>query len=540
MGMYLFFVKTICKVERDYEEIFNLVILRGSIPLFWYQDKGTMGMRLKFSREKEVSVSAFKKHFNKIKKNYGKIHVINLLGTGGDEVELSAYYSRFLEDEGISFTNFDFNRYSLNFKSLRSLFYEKLDQVEDKNVVFRVSCLDCLDRTNVVQYLICEYLLRDTLGITEEGLFECLRRVWVENGNVLSNFYSGADSLKSELALKGRRSFGGLFDDFLISAARVINGRFTDKAKNEIIITLLQRGTERNTALIDDNVLNNSDSLAIECEWENAGLLLVLTWCLNHKKHSEDLDFSVNVDEDIAIVAISLQKVFSSYKKFVTEEKKGERERWKSHFNKKLSALGFVLVSQNFTLDIGLMLFARRELSNRIKKIKTRKHRQKTYIFRDNISVSISFLLGGKTYSFTACNLNVSRKEIEIKNSRLDLHFDQIMNGESDYVFIAGNFHTPLFLGESELEERAEAMEYESLILKDCLSNYLERLKGVSEAPVTFLPTSGMDGKSKDPMYSSRILFGGRIKSLEYVDVLFHATSFRPVYGKFHIESSPE
>ncbi|EQB61850.1 synaptojanin-like protein [Vairimorpha apis BRL 01] len=68
-----------------------------------------------------------------------------------------------------------------------------------------------------------------------------LQECWTENGNALSNLYTGSDVMKKELSLKQKRSLKGMFDDFVISATRLINNRFTDKQKNKMINMLLGR-----------------------------------------------------------------------------------------------------------------------------------------------------------------------------------------------------------------------------------------------------------------------------------------------------------
>lgn len=66
-----------------------------------------------------------------------------------------------------------------------------------------------------------------------------LQECWTENGNSLSNLYTGSDVMKKELSLKQKRSFFGMIDDLFISATRLINNRFTDKQKNKMINILL-------------------------------------------------------------------------------------------------------------------------------------------------------------------------------------------------------------------------------------------------------------------------------------------------------------
>lgn len=98
-------------------------------------------------------------------------------------------------------------------------------------IVFRVNCLDCLDRTNLVQFLIFSYL--------HPFRFNPIKSMWKHNGNSLSNFYTGSDALRADLSSKGKISVFGRVNDIFISANRMINNKFTDKEKQRIINLLL-------------------------------------------------------------------------------------------------------------------------------------------------------------------------------------------------------------------------------------------------------------------------------------------------------------
>lgn len=101
------------------------------------------------------------------------------------------------------------------------------------NVVFRVNCVDCLDRTNIGQFLIFSF--------SQKQNFRVAKRMWANNGDALSNMYTGSDALKSELPSKGSISVFGRLNDLVISANRMLNNRFTDRDKQQAIDLLLGR-----------------------------------------------------------------------------------------------------------------------------------------------------------------------------------------------------------------------------------------------------------------------------------------------------------
>lgn len=238
-GNVSLFVRTHFQVKRNNKPVFSFVVLRGSIPIFWSQRSQGLPARVSIHGSPNAVRDAFARHFEKLRREYGRVHVVNLLGGRRQEKELTAHFNRLLDLENIPHTTFDLNAYTDNYENLKFLFYFKLRGVDAQNVTFRVNCLDCLDRTNVAQFLICRFLFEKAVDC--DDVLKRMQECWTDNGNALSNLYTGSDAMKSELALKGRRSLLGYMDDFVISATRLINGRFTDRQKHSIINILLEK-----------------------------------------------------------------------------------------------------------------------------------------------------------------------------------------------------------------------------------------------------------------------------------------------------------
>lgn len=235
-GNVSFFVKTNCSIRKNNKTIFNFDILRGTIPLFWKQKNEGINGKVYFFGIKNELNEAFDKHFKSLEEEYGDVHVVTLLGQRKDEVSLSSMYLEMLQERNIPFTDFDLNSHTNNFDNLKVLLFYKLEEAKP-NTIYRVNCVDCLDRTNLAQYLICKYNLEKILK--NYTVSKILQECWTNNGHSLSNLYTGSDVMKSELSKKQKRSLFGLVDDFFISATRLINNRFTDKQKNKIINILL-------------------------------------------------------------------------------------------------------------------------------------------------------------------------------------------------------------------------------------------------------------------------------------------------------------
>lgn len=97
--------------------------------------------------------------------------------------------------------------------SLDDMSYFKMNRtrqaLSEQSGVVRTNCLDCLDRTNVVQSLIARFILEKQLEefniissgshITDYGSFESIfRNVWADNADMMAAQYTGTGALKTD------------------------------------------------------------------------------------------------------------------------------------------------------------------------------------------------------------------------------------------------------------------------------------------------------------------------------------------------------
>ncbi|KAM7249356.1 hypothetical protein ACFE04_019842 [Oxalis oulophora] len=75
--------------------------------------------------------------------------------------------------------------------------------ISKQNGVFRVNCIDCLDRTNVVQTCIAREVMMSQLiklGLmspeTPHNLLSIAQQMWANNGDIISRQYAGTNALK--------------------------------------------------------------------------------------------------------------------------------------------------------------------------------------------------------------------------------------------------------------------------------------------------------------------------------------------------------
>ncbi|KAI9655664.1 MAG: inositol polyphosphate 5-phosphatase [Alyxoria varia] len=214
---------------------FSYVQIRGSIPLFWEQAPGLLPgqQKIQITRSPQASQPAFDKHFEDLEVKYSSIHVVNLLSNEKPgEVELSSRYREHVgrsslnsrEDSDHAFlreTDYDFHaetRGASGFEAASSIRYliedsaegfgycltENTDNnekgldigdlLEQRSVnilqqqgVFRTNCLDCLDRTNLVQTIISLMAFETFLNHRGEKVNSDLiarhGSLWADNGD---------------------------------------------------------------------------------------------------------------------------------------------------------------------------------------------------------------------------------------------------------------------------------------------------------------------------------------------------------------------
>jgi len=75
--------------------------------------------------------------------------------------------------------------------------------------VFRTNCLDCLDRTNVIQGIIDQIAIDSFLGhrdqVVGEEFWVVHGGLWADTGDALSKIYAGTGALKSSFTRTGWR-----------------------------------------------------------------------------------------------------------------------------------------------------------------------------------------------------------------------------------------------------------------------------------------------------------------------------------------------
>jgi hypothetical protein len=262
------------------KNIISYIQLRGSIPLLWNQyPELNSTPRVKVNVNTEKNFQVFKNHVDKLQHTYKKILAINLVCRKREKIlgeffsYLSSNYKK-QNESSFDYVWFDYNKEcgKVNYQNINNLFqihkvenalnndeftHIKLIKVENgghtveilslQEGCIRTNCIDCLDRTNIVQTLFARQNLLKILyklklkqncpngnpfeKLDDETLFnfeDNFNRIWSEHGDHLSQSYAGTLSLSSELIRTGQRTRKGMLKDGITLFKRFYINNFKD------------------------------------------------------------------------------------------------------------------------------------------------------------------------------------------------------------------------------------------------------------------------------------------------------------------------
>ncbi|KAI8580280.1 hypothetical protein K450DRAFT_280022 [Umbelopsis ramanniana AG] len=246
----------------------SYVQTRGSIPVYWSQIINSKYTPKLWVGDSRKSLEASRAHFDEQIAIYGPQLLVNLVNKKGYELPMSQAYARNVEqlnDGRLIYTHFDFHH------ECRKMRWDRisllLDQLEPELVkqsycffdasnlknpvlqktqtsVVRTNCMDCLDRTNVVQSTLARHVLnqqlRDikVLDVKEkieehEDFMVSFRNIWADNADAVSFTYSGTGALKTDYTRTGQRTKAGALQDFSNSATRYVKNNYLDGSRQD-------------------------------------------------------------------------------------------------------------------------------------------------------------------------------------------------------------------------------------------------------------------------------------------------------------------
>jgi hypothetical protein len=281
-------------------QILSYVQTRGSVPTYWAEINSLRYTPKLQVRSVEGAIAATRKHFDEQIRLYGDNYLINLVNQKGRERSVKESYEKMVEalvsaphehqesdrvtDEKFTviqpqthsqqydrlhYVYFDYHSETKGMKMYKAYaLVEKLKEDIERQAYFRgvdmpannggkiearllqtsvmrTNCMDCLDRTNVVQSMFARHMLDRQfveLGLMSPGssfrdedpAFEFLfRNIWADNADVVSSSYSGTGAMKTDVTRFGKRTRAGALQDARVGVTRYFLNNFMDGPRQD-------------------------------------------------------------------------------------------------------------------------------------------------------------------------------------------------------------------------------------------------------------------------------------------------------------------
>ena len=246
----------------------SFVQIRGSIPLYFSQSPYSLKPWPILHRSKEANETAFSKHFHDLNAKYGKVQISMLVDKHGSEAAIGKEFETFTQRHNatiadkVEFDWFDFHAEcrGMKFENVSFLIDKMKDTlnaygetvIRDKQIIqkqtgiIRTNCMDCLDRTNVVESAYAQYILEQNLR--EEGFEIDFKKdpstlwfgaLWSDNGDNISREYAGTAALKGDFTRTRKRTYRGALGDFSLTLGRYYSNIVNDYFAQTVIDYLL-------------------------------------------------------------------------------------------------------------------------------------------------------------------------------------------------------------------------------------------------------------------------------------------------------------
>lgn len=247
---------------------------RGSIPLYWTQDLNKLP---KPPIEVKLSDPYFESsalHFNNLYERYRlPVIVLDLIKTKEKqprELKLNHHYiwcikylNQFLPpSKKIIYHSFDMSRFSkknldvigpikdiANSAIRRTGFFHNGKTISDTKLqkgIIRTNCIDCLDRTNAAQFIICKEALSEqlrSLGVIsahadleyDSDLINILTEMFHDHGDTIAVQYGGSNLVNTMDSYRRINQWSSHTRDILNSIKRIYSNSFMDLIRQEAI-----------------------------------------------------------------------------------------------------------------------------------------------------------------------------------------------------------------------------------------------------------------------------------------------------------------
>lgn len=253
------------------KQVYALLQTRGSVPVYWLEINN-LRYKPNLLISSRSAQEATTKHFEEQVALYGENFLVNLVNQSGYEKPVKDAYQKAVEflpaalAPQVHYIYFDFHhecrkmrwdRVKLLIEHLVALgytsdnfFHYDLAHHAVKSLqrkVVRTNCMDCLDRTNVVQSMLGRWVLQTQLEQAHylpahnsspwerlDPLFNLVfQSFWADNADAVSCAYSGTGALKTDYTRTGQRTKMGALKDLVNSVTRYYLNNYKDGLRQD-------------------------------------------------------------------------------------------------------------------------------------------------------------------------------------------------------------------------------------------------------------------------------------------------------------------
>ncbi|SJM86508.1 related to Polyphosphatidylinositol phosphatase INP53 [Zygosaccharomyces bailii] len=574
--------------------------IRGSIPVFWEQDTSLINPRVQITRSVEATQPIFDQHFLRLKEEYGSVHVVNLLSTKSSEIELSQRYRQHLRNskkvklgQDVFLTEFDFHRETAQegFSAVRRLIPKIIDSllvagyfsydvrekrlISEQQGVFRTNCLDCLDRTNLVQQVLSLtafktfledfHLISPKSYIENEDFVNKHNTLWADHGDQISQIYTGTNALKSSFSRKGKMSFAGALSDATKSVSRMYINNFMDKGKQQNIDSLLGRLPHQHCVQLYDPISEyvhvKLKGLSDQFTSHSTTNILVGTYNVNGTSRHADLSkwlFPIGDKFKPDIVVLGLQEVIELSAGSLLNADYSKGSFWENMVNKCLNQYSekYLLLRVEQMSSLIILFFVKADKAHMVKQVEgATKKTGFGGITGNKGAVAIRFEYGDTSFCFVNAHFAAGSNNIDERRNDYESIVKSISFTRSktiphhDSIFWLGDLNYRIILPNEEVrKELADKKEgyIERLLRYDQLTQEINTgvvFQGFREPTLKFRPTYKYDNstdvydtseKARTPSWTDRIVYkGSNLHPLAYADAHLTISDHRPVYAAY-------
>ncbi|CAG8561831.1 18417_t:CDS:10, partial [Acaulospora morrowiae] len=443
--------------------------------------------------------------------------------------------------------------------------------------VFRTNCMDCLDRTNIVQTVISKASLEIYLGQIQPidfpevaTLYSRHSYLWAENGDSLSKIYTGTGALKSEYTRSGKYTWAGVLNDATKTMNRFYINNFQDKSKQEVIDILLGKLLNSKAIEIHDPVnemvrLDMQNRLKDFSEKSTINVF-VGTYNLNGSLPSgESLVPWLFAFSDYAprphLFVIGFQEIVELMPQQIVSADPEKLRIWEREISRTLNQkldqdFEYVIIRSGQLVGTALVIYARADIVSNIRNVE--------YIMKktglggmagNKGAVAIRLEYNDTSMCFVTAHFAAGHSNCEDRNRDYMTINEGLVfrNGRKlnhhNYVIWLGDFNYRISLDNDKVR-RLVATDFTKLLSEEQLirENTMGRVfTDYIEGPITFPPTYKYDSNSDEydtsekqriPAWTDRILYCDNrgIRQIGYTRAEIRISDHRPVMALFDIE----